>query len=235
MDKSSCKGKEWRVSIVAGAGLSNHSLSARIRIGSVGKRWSLIYTTSLPIAKVGEWFHLAVAWNGTNIDVILDGIAVNSRPWIGSIERTSSGITLGASSPDSSEASVQKEFFLTGFLDEIQIWRQSLTNDDLGWIKLHGQQKRQQVYTNKLRLGLVGHWSFDEGKGDIARDVSRPQGSASFALGILVSSSAQPRWSTDSPSRLNDIIITSENNPVTFTLNASDASQRVLQVRKTIP
>lgn len=233
-DKSGQFQKEWRLSIVATAASDDDGLRAKVRFGSntnSSEGWAVAYSLSLPHARLGEWFHVAMAWNGTHIEVLCDGITVNTREWAGTIESSGADVRVGAAptwGQIDGRGNESLGYFMSGLIDELQIWKQSRTRSDLGWQDLNGYSFQHTPATPRSENDLVAYWNFNEGRGAMARDVV---GSVSFLFGILRPSAvASPRWSIDSPERLNGVIKTVESTSVVFALEAYDASRRHLQV-----
>lgn len=236
VDKSGAV-KEWRLSLVA---YEESQVQAKIHLGTdaTTAEWALIYNVALPRARVGLWFHLAMAWNGTHVSIICDGIPVNTRPWTGHIPLSNGGgiTTIGAASMwknEQAEPGRSVAYFMSGLLDELQIWRRGLTSEDLGWLDLNGYSYQQPLSINaQKRNGLAAHWTFNEGRGTVAKDDSAAVSLVSFLSGTLRPSAAsQPQWSIDSPDRLGGVLKTTESVHVSFTVDAFDASLRRLQVR----
>lgn len=103
----------------------------------------------------GEWYHVAVVWNGPQGDkeIYINGQLDNSRDELtGEIAVNGFPVILGARPLD---ASGGKDTLFQGTLDEVRVWK----------VALPGPQIRS-AFDNQLfgsELGLVGYWPFSQG------------------------------------------------------------------------
>ncbi len=103
-----------------------------------------------------RWYHLAAVNDGITLRAYVDGGLVGSTSSLGSpCNHVDAPIVVGKTGPSAT-------FFFPGDIDEVRIWS--------------GARSARQIAANMgLTLsgrepGLVGYWSFDEGKGTTAAD-----------------------------------------------------------------
>jgi hypothetical protein len=172
--------KEFRVSIIADDP-KNGTMRLRLKLGSsdavsAHRGWDLVWATPVPYVRAGSWSHLFITWNGTHASVYNDAKHCGSIAWTptnGKSVLPSSGASfvVGAARNDDDETSSLINYF-DGLLDEVQFWR---TAEDpplgSGWLAIGSAGYRKPVVVEST--GLVGYWSFDEGRGMVAADGSR--------------------------------------------------------------
>jgi len=121
---------------------------------------------------LNTWYHLAITWDGTNINLYRNGILS------GSVESSTELLTVSESSPIYLGADLSsREKFAGGQLDNVRIWNYQLTQEEI----------RANMHLNLKgdNIGLAGYWKFDEGSGSLAADAS-----ASKSKGNLVNRSS---------------------------------------------
>jgi gliding motility-associated-like protein len=105
-------------------------------------------TTAIPL---NEWHHLAAVYNGTNLQLYVDGV-LNKTTSTGSVVNNVSSlrVTIGASYQNNNPAS-----FFNGSIDEARIWNVARTATQI-----------QQTYNTTLQgneTGLVAYYDFNQG------------------------------------------------------------------------
>ncbi len=99
----------------------------------------------------GTWYHLAATTNGDEVKIYINGINIITLPQIGNLQDSITGdLHLGAESPVSGAE-------LDGRLDEVRLYRRTLTSDEI-----------TSIYN--YRPGPIAHWKFDETSGTTAYD-----------------------------------------------------------------
>ena len=127
-----------------------------------------------------QWYHAAVSYDGATLKLFLNGrlensLTVNALPQAGSIQHASLGTTLNSSG-------VAKGFF-NGRLDDARIWN----------IARSGTQINSSYFTEiNSAIGLIGHWSMNEGSGTVSQNT----GTALVVNGTLLNG---PLWVTGTP------------------------------------
>tara|TARA_R100000808_G_C2143363_1_gene151144 strand:- start:1012 stop:1743 length:732 start_codon:yes stop_codon:yes gene_type:complete len=130
----------------------------------------------------GNWYHLAMTWDTTADEVkcYVNGSEVGDEPlsglgtWSGTIDKVYSGMNTLA---DNS--------YWTGHIDEITIFKETLTDAEISTLYNGGSAKDAEF---SAISGLVGYWRFTEGTGTSVADESIYNNSAT-----LVNS---PTWRT---------------------------------------
>ena len=100
--------------------------------------------------KPGTWYHLAATFDGTNIQVFVDGVAIKSDERAGSMRIDDSELVIGRGDPEYSSG----EYF-DGAVDEIRIWAVTRSPGEI-------QAGMNTRMTGKER-GLIAYWNFDDG------------------------------------------------------------------------
>jgi hypothetical protein len=131
---------------------SSRNLEFRIGPGGGGIEIHLI---SQSILNAGEWYHCAVSYDGSRIDMYINGMLDASVDTSGSLVTTFDDLCIGQKSTPAWDK-------YKGYIDEVRIWEIARTQVEI-----------QQNMNNQLsgnEPGLVGYWSFNEGIGDIVYD-----------------------------------------------------------------
>jgi len=100
--------------------------------------------------KPGTWYHLAATFDGTNIQVLVDGVVIKSDERAGSMRIDDSELVIGRGDPEYSSG----EYF-DGAVDEIRIWAVARSPGEI-------QAGMNTRMTGKER-GLIAYWNFDDG------------------------------------------------------------------------
>ncbi|GEM_PF-3918775 len=145
----------------------------------------------------GAWHHIAFSVDGTGGKLYVDGTLKSSRPWNGSPSAT------GTTQPISLayNAGLGSGAFLTGQVDEVQIWSTSLTQTQI-------QSNKNRSLTGS-ESGLYYYYRLDEGSGGATANAAASTGAA--YSGQLLNG---PAWVTS----------TIPFAPVAFSSNATSVS-----------
>ena len=133
--------------------LGNYKVEGRLRSGD-----GVFTIATVENSIISEtWHHLALTYDGSNMILYIDGIEAGSTEAYGQITNGSVPLTIGRLVFDNTN------FDLDGQVDEVSLWNHALT----------AQEIQDNMYTDLTgEEGLVGHWNFNEGSGDIANDES---------------------------------------------------------------
>ncbi|MEI7732036.1 MAG: LamG-like jellyroll fold domain-containing protein, partial [Verrucomicrobiota bacterium] len=105
------------------------------------------------VLQIGRWYHVAGVWDGTNINLYLNGILLTNANYAGMVLATNSGgITLGSSSE-----------YLNGRLDEVRIWNSGRTPTELR------DTMHRQLAGNETNL--IAYYPCNEGSGSVVHDL----------------------------------------------------------------
>ena len=129
--------------------------------------------------ELNTWHHVAVAYNGTNIAIYLDGEDVssaNTGTGSGAILNNTRAIRIGDLNWTSSN--------LEGKMDEIRIWDDVRTQDE---IRVNMFQS-----LNGDEANLIGYWPLDEVNSVLAYDKTSNNNNATLISGALRSTDEKP-------------------------------------------
>jgi hypothetical protein len=133
-------------------------------------------STAAGVVTAGNWIHLAVRYDGTNIRQSVMAVASGSASAsAGSLPGNSASLTFGSASTPGT--------YFNGRMKEARFWNYYRTDQELLgnlFTTMQGNEK-----------GLVGYWPMNEGSGTIAYDYS-----GAAAHGTLTNG---PLWSRDVP------------------------------------
>lgn len=103
----------------------------------------------------GIWYHIAAVYNGSSLAVYVNGeLAATKEGVTRTIDLTSGGFYFGRSANGRP---------LDGYISEAKIWSKALSKSEL----VNGI-----CGIDPTSEGLIGYWKFNEGKGNIASDIS---------------------------------------------------------------
>lgn len=143
----------WMLGTVDSGGIKR--LRTRIRTGTTTS--SLTATSGTLVADT--WHFAAAVYDGSTIELFLDGAAVGSVAKTGTLATSgSAGVWIGSNPP----TSTSKPFH--GNIDEVAIFNKALSPQQIAAIY---NASFQGIYK-----GLVGHWKMDETSGTTAYDSS---------------------------------------------------------------
>ncbi|MFH0908687.1 MAG: LamG domain-containing protein [bacterium] len=129
-----------------------------------GNGWKSLGLTKGSIAN-NTWYHLAVTWDGSTWRCYQDGKEVLSGSYNGTLSPSASPLHIGQNSSSGTT-------HFKGRIDEVKVFDRALS-----------QQEIAEQYS-----GPVAYWTFDEGSGTIANDLSANQNN-----GMLING---PAWTT---------------------------------------
>lgn len=113
--------------------------------------------TSTTVLSTGVWYHVAVAWNTSSAELIINGIS----------EATDSGaqtISAGVSFQVGKDNVGGARYFMNGSIDDVRIWNVKRTAAQV--LALKG------VELAGTESGLLSYWKFDESSGNAADSTS---------------------------------------------------------------
>jgi hypothetical protein len=119
------------------------------QIGGVKKARFFIYDGTMGYLATsgaittGTWHHLAGTYDGTTVDIYLDGdnVLSTSVNYVGDIDTNTEGIVIGMRNDDC---------FFDGLIDEVRIWKEAL---DSGQIEQSYDLGTEQTYPTVVELG----------------------------------------------------------------------------------
>lgn len=91
--------------------------------------WSVSGTT---LVAYGEYVHVAVSYNGSDLQVWLDGILDGTIPFNGHPTDVSTDVLIGGSHSRNDVVPLLK-----GVIDDVRIYNRVLTNEELTWLATH--------------------------------------------------------------------------------------------------
>ncbi len=138
---------------------------------------SLHSTASIPN---NTWTHIACVYNGSTIQVYINGQSSGSVNSTGSISTSTDALRIGHSKGTSNASN-----YFNGDIDDVRIYNRSLSATEIAALYNVGAQR--VIVANKT--GLVGYWSFNEGTSTTAGDFS-----GSVNNGTLTGSNGLPTW-----------------------------------------
>ena len=183
------------------AGGPNYEGKMSLNIGGQGQNqiWTndLIGTTDL---RDNEWHSLTATYDGNTGKVFIDGVLEDSESSDDGLNFLHSNAPLLIGWPNHTG---QSEAF-TGLIDRVEIWDRALSSGEI--------LENMHAHIEGDELGLVGLWSFNEGSGQTAIDLS-----GNGNDGTVVGAS----WVDSTPYPLTTIIDTvlTEQNTTTTTTN----------------
>lgn len=112
--------------------------------------------TNVPMAfSPGIWYHIAAVYNGSSLAVYVNGeLAATKEGVTRTIDLTKGGFYFGRSANGRP---------LDGYISEAKIWSKALSKSEI----VNGV-----CGIDPTSAGLLGYWKFNEGKGNIASDIS---------------------------------------------------------------
>lgn len=112
-------------------------------------------TAAGPTLPDGRWRHVALRWDGTNLDLFLDGTKERSTQPTVTLNSTSNNLRAGSDSSGSGSN-------FAGDLDDWRVWSDARTDNEIDTNRF-----------NELGGGesnLSGYWKFNDGSGSTATD-----------------------------------------------------------------
>jgi len=110
--------------------------------------------TSTTVTSVGEWYHVAGVYDGSEIKVYVNGVLESSSAHTGSMSTTTDNFYIGGDldSPGWGE-------FFNGSVEELSVWSKALTDAQIQTVK---NDSLVAAYYQSSDSGLVAYWKFDE-------------------------------------------------------------------------
>ncbi len=138
---------------------------------------SLISTTSIPTA---TWTHVAAVYDGGNMRIYINGDTAGSATQTGAIVNYLNPLYIGRSASNN--------IFLNGGVDEVKIWNNALTENQLR-SSLHYRD------SNFSSLNLVCYLRFDEGVNSfLVSDASGNCNNGTLVNMDVINGTATPAW-----------------------------------------
>ncbi len=116
-----------------------------------GNGYSLQWGDKIPTAD--KWYHLAMTYDGTTLKFYVDGVLKKDTSVSTTIKLNSEPVSFG------SDEGGQKFFY--GAIDEVQIWNDALTIEEIIAIK-DNYLTSSNIPSSLNWSDLKGYWSFDE-------------------------------------------------------------------------
>ncbi len=124
-----------------------------------GSAWAPGHTDTFGTTNLaaGQWYHLAMTFDGETMKVFVNGQKENELSNVSSISTSDYNLSFGMEQSNG-------EYALDGFLDEVRLW-------DIA-------RSEQQIAADYNKIldpttaGLVGYWNFDEEDGQTIYDIT---------------------------------------------------------------
>ena len=126
---------------------SSNKFTFWVHLGSwVNSGYSLTSTT------IGEWYHVAGVYDGSEIKVFVNGDLEASSSYSGPIPTTTDNFYIGV------DATTWVEYF-NGSVEELSVWNRALTESQIQTVM---NDSLSAAYYQTNDSGLVAYWKFDE-------------------------------------------------------------------------
>ena len=128
---------------------SSNNFKFYVHLGS----WLDSYS-STTVTNVGEWYHVAGVYNGSEIMIYVNGVLESARSTSGSISTTTDNFYIGGDldTPGWGE-------FFNGSVEELSVWSKALTEAQIQTVM---NDSLSSAYYQTSDSGLVAYWKFDE-------------------------------------------------------------------------
>ncbi|MFH1294603.1 MAG: DUF2341 domain-containing protein [Candidatus Aenigmatarchaeota archaeon] len=123
--------------------------------------WSYDTIGGYGYVPTGQWSHLAITFDGANINFYIDGNNVGTKERAGSLSNDGSLPVLGCYAGSSGGTTCTNSPF-NGTMDNVRVWNRSLSATEIN-------SSRDSLHPPS-RDGLVAWWSMDEPSGDVIQD-----------------------------------------------------------------
>ncbi|MEM2987857.1 MAG: LamG domain-containing protein, partial [Candidatus Bathyarchaeia archaeon] len=137
----------------------NGEVEARIHDGTTAT--SVISSSTL---STGVWYHIGLVYNGSTLKVYINAIERGSGVATVSIQDSDQPLRIG----NWTTLTPQDIQHFQGLIDDVRIYNRALSASEIQALYKAGAVK----HNNPSNTGLVGYWSFNEGKGTTATDFS---------------------------------------------------------------
>ena len=146
-----------------------------------------LWGTSGPDINDGEWHHVAVVVNGTQLETFIDGVSIETDSDVSFNRNMDSGDDFRIGT-DPNVAS-----YFDGSISNLCVWSSALTSSEILEIYNNGKPinllKNVDNYVSSSNV--VGYWRLDEGAGKYTKDIS-----GNDLHGTLTNG---PTWSSETP------------------------------------
>jgi hypothetical protein len=130
-------------------------------MAAIQPNWAWLGSMVVP---TGQWNHVAVTWDGTNLKLYLNGTEEIITPTnAGVISDTTNGLGIGARGLATNGASGANSYF-KGQMDEVRLWNNARTAAEIS------SDKNKEL--TGTEAGLVGYWKLNEAAGTNCADSS---------------------------------------------------------------
>lgn len=119
------------------------------------------YESTAPIPR-NTFTHVSATWDGSFVRLYINGVLDSQNGTTGSVNIDSSSWMIGASE------GLQSTMFFNGIIDEVRVYNRALSGPEIYSLYSSGSIRR----STPTNLGLIAHWSFNEGIGTQAGDFS---------------------------------------------------------------
>ena len=179
---------EWDFNI--GYGSATNSFLAFFAWSSSAATIINVNTSANPTLLKNTWYHVVARCDGTDADVLIDGIETDGAQ-TGTIRNAVSLIQIGSMNSSNTNR------YFNGLITEVAIWNVYLTDDEIGQLKKHIRGKPLQVRSGNLKIylpmndGTVG----TSADGDTVADKS---GNGQNGTGVDGANNTGLSWTRDS-------------------------------------
>jgi hypothetical protein len=109
---------------------------------------------STTVTNIGEWYHIAGVYDGSEIIIYVNGVLEGSRSRSGSISTTTDNFYIGGDVDAGGGGA-----YFDGSVDELSIWNKALTQSQIQTVM---NDSLSAAYYETSDSGLVAYWKFDE-------------------------------------------------------------------------
>lgn len=99
----------------------------------------------------GNWQHLVGWWDGSNVDIYSNGVAVGSTAASGTMSTTTNDLTIGANVINAGRD-------WNGLIDEVAIWNRSLSVDEIKELYQRGAERHGMFTSQVIDAGDTVKW-----------------------------------------------------------------------------
>ena len=150
-------------------------LSENPKFQAIGYSGPPLYTVASGITTpiIGEWYHLALVFDGNTLRLYVNGLEEGSQSFTGFYPTSTGGdaaLVIG-----SHLANQEFNYTFPGLIDKVQLWNRALQPSEL-------RNLISSTPSDSVDMGLVGHWSLDEGSGISISDESESEFATDGAL-----------------------------------------------------
>ncbi|MCG3195563.1 MAG: hypothetical protein GHCLOJNM_00029 [bacterium] len=151
-------GDTWQVVLSKGLSGNPYGISVNLDRRLQFELHPGVLETGPGLIQFNVWTHLAATWDGVQMRLYQNGVLVGSRARFEPIGVVSTPFVVGSGS----EQGNYEDF--EGLIDEIRLWSVARTSEEI-----NADMKRYLIGSEP---GLIAYWTFDEGTGQVAQDLS---------------------------------------------------------------